>query len=70
MNIENHRTIFNWEEIEFYGNEKMLNQLWINLIDNVIKFSPSHTRINVDINKKPEAMVTHEGMVLSLAKIT
>jgi signal transduction histidine kinase len=56
---------FDYEEIEFYGNEEMLNQLWTNLIDNAIKFSPMNTHIKVDIIKKTETiitMVTDEGI--------
>ena len=31
------------DELEYRGNKALLNQVWINLIDNAIKFSPLRT---------------------------
>ena len=43
---------FDCEEIYLYGNEELLNQVWINMIDNAIKFSPCHKVIKIDIMKE------------------
>lgn len=37
----------NLKDISFYGNEAMLSQVWLNLIDNAIKFSPENGRIEM-----------------------
>lgn len=36
---KNMELIIDMEEIEYYGSRNLLNQVWINLIDNAIKFS-------------------------------
>ncbi|MGN0614499.1 MAG: ATP-binding protein [Porcipelethomonas sp.] len=38
---------FDSEEIYAVGNEEMLKQVWINLIDNAIKFSPEYGKVDV-----------------------
>lgn len=38
---------FNGKEIWYEGNEEMLKQVWINLLDNAIKFSPPGAKIEV-----------------------
>ncbi len=38
---------FDSEEIYVVGNEEMLKQVWINLIDNAIKFSPEYGKVDV-----------------------
>ena len=43
---------FDCDEIEFYGNIELLNQVWTNLIDNAIKFSPENSSVHIDIIKK------------------
>lgn len=35
------------KDISFYGNESMLSQVWLNLIDNAIKFSPENETIEI-----------------------
>lgn len=39
----------NLEEINYYGNEELLNQVWLNLIDNAIKFTPEKGRIEINL---------------------
>lgn len=39
--------IFDSHEIYFYGNEELLQQVWINLIDNAIKFSPDYGAVQI-----------------------
>lgn len=46
----------NMEEIWFYGNEKMLEEVWINLLDNAIKYSGEYTNIWIQAG-------IHEGQI-------
>ena len=43
---------------EFYmdGNEEMMEQVWINLIDNAIKFSSDYGMVRANINKRSECL--------------
>lgn len=42
------------KEVEVYGNEELLQQVWINLIDNAIKFSPDYGLIEISIKEEVE----------------
>lgn len=42
---------FDCEEIYCIGNKEMLGQVWINLIDNAIKFSPEYSTISFNIRQ-------------------
>ncbi len=56
--------IFNVEEFYITGNKEMLEQVWINLIDNAIKFSPEGGKINIAINTvadKIECTIENNG---------
>jgi signal transduction histidine kinase len=37
-----------------HADEELMDQVWINLIHNSIKFTPNHGTIHVDINKNAE----------------
>lgn len=41
-------------EVFISGNEELLKQVWINLIDNAIKFSPDRGRIDIQIKQSAE----------------
>lgn len=41
---------FSGDEIFYEGNEEMMKQVWINLLDNAIKFSPNKGKITISIN--------------------
>ena len=46
------------------GNEEMLKQVWINLLDNAVKFAPEGTRITIGIAKEAAGLsvsVANEG---------
>ncbi|WP_252508860.1 sensor histidine kinase [Paenibacillus peoriae] len=45
---------FDSAEVMIIANEDMLSQVWINLLDNAIKFSPSDSEIKIDINSKDQ----------------
>lgn len=53
-NIEIH---FDCDEIDFYGNVELLNQVWTNLIDNAIKFSTENSSIDINIVSKSNTIV-------------
>lgn len=44
----------NLKDICFYGNESMLSQVWLNLIDNAIKFSPEQETIEISLFHTPK----------------
>lgn len=59
---------FDCEEIEFYGNSELLGQVWLNIIDNAIKFSPSNSTIEIEIRKIPTKVIvtiTDQGIEMS-----
>ncbi len=39
------------------GNKELLKQVWINLADNAIKFSPEHETVEISIRETPAALV-------------
>lgn len=42
---------FDSEEMKFIGDEDLISQVWINLIDNAIKFSTSHIIIHMSLHR-------------------
>lgn len=66
-----------FDEYTIEGNEEMLKQIWINLLDNAIKFSDFGGTITVDIDVTPAAKgesdiisvsITNYGTVIPLEK--
>ena len=45
------------DELEYRGNKALLNQVWINLIDNAIKFSPQNGKIKLKLHRKKDQVV-------------
>ena len=45
------------EEIEFYGNEEMLNHVWVNLLGNAVKFSPRGGTLSVRLRREDDMAV-------------
>ena len=43
--------IIDMDELEYYGNRNLLNQVWINLIDNAIKFSPEKGKVKIKLHQ-------------------
>lgn len=46
------------DEVYLTGNKELLRQVWINLLDNAIKFSPDHVRIDIRITKKNDITIS------------
>ena len=45
------------EELTYKGNKALLNQAWINLIDNAVKFSPEKGKVKVKLNRTDSHVV-------------
>lgn len=59
---------FDCEETFLTGNEEMLKQVWINLLDNAIKFSPSYGKVDIAITAQDGKVVfsfTNQGEGIS-----
>ncbi len=58
MRWEQKNIEFNFDCKEYFltGNEEFLDHLWINLLDNAIKYSPLQSTINVDIQETESAI--------------
>lgn len=48
---------FDCDEIQFHANEGLIQQVWINLLDNAIKFSPANGLINIKITKEEHKVI-------------
>lgn len=58
-------------EIFFNGNEEILNQVWINLIDNAIKFSPNDGLISISlIDTKDHVIFTIKDQGIGMSSET
>ena len=61
-----------FDEFEIQANEALLKQIWINLIDNAIKFSPSGEAVTVEIKeleKRYSVSVKNTGVTIPKEKI-
>ncbi|MBT2288815.1 HAMP domain-containing histidine kinase [Paenibacillus albidus] len=47
----------NIQDYELSGNKELLNQVWLNLLDNAIKFTPEHGEIKVSMEKNEDSIV-------------
>lgn len=59
---------FDCDEVYICANEKLLQQLWVNLIDNAIKFSPENATVYITLSEsgnKIIATVKDEGCGMS-----
>ena len=45
------------EDIGYYGNEEMLNHVWVNLLGNAIKFSPKGAPLSVKLRREGDTAV-------------
>jgi signal transduction histidine kinase len=55
----------NLDEVNFYGNEELLSHIWVNLIDNAIKFSKEGGRLGlelIDLSDEVVFRISDEGM--------
>lgn len=44
------------EKLQYQGDEELLQQVWINLISNAVKFSPQNGSIAVRLEKAPDGV--------------
>lgn len=47
----------NLEEIDFLGNEELLNQVWVNIIDNAIKFSKRNGDLIISLTQLSDSVL-------------
>lgn len=62
----------NVQDYEVPGNKEMLNQVWLNLLDNAIKFTPEHGEIEVSMRQaeaKIEITIRDNGAGISPAAL-
>ena len=45
-----------FEEYTIEGNEELLKQVWINLIDNAVKFSPNNATVSIDVVREDSVL--------------
>lgn len=57
LNDKNIDISLNGDECYITGSEKTLKQLWINLIENAIKYSPENSSIEIDIKSNDESVI-------------
>ena len=49
--------IIDLDELEYHGNKALLNQVWINLIDNAVKFSPQNGKIKLKLHRIKDQII-------------
>jgi len=54
----------------FYGNEEMLSHVWLNLLDNAVKYSPENSEITVSCREIRKANSAGEKINMTEVKIT
>ena len=67
---KNLQLVFDFDEHTIVGNEEMLKQVWLNLLDNAIKFSKRESPLVVRINETAECLqidVENEGVEIKEA---
>lgn len=42
---------------DYFGNEELLYQVWLNLIDNALKYSPKNTTITISLKVLPDTVI-------------
>lgn len=61
-----------FDEYNVSANEEMLKQVWINLLDNAVKFSPPTGEVRIEISETPKSLrvsITNFGSEIPVDKI-
>lgn len=69
---KNIELILDFDEYYVNANEEMLKQVWINLVDNAVKFTPENEKIEIDIRKQGQLItvsVINTGDTISEEKL-
>ena len=45
------------DETSYYGNEELLKQVWVNLIDNAIKFTPNNGDVKIELMSFEDSVI-------------
>lgn len=65
---KNLNLIIDFDEYDITGNEEMLKQIWLNLLDNAIKFSKDNEDLEVEIRKTTDKLtidISNYGDIIS-----
>ena len=49
---------FNGENVVYYGSEDLMQQLWINLISNAVKFTPERGSVDISVSQSDDGTAT------------
>lgn len=45
------------DDVHYYGNGELLSQVWVNVLDNAVKFSPQYGRLEVELKDSTNAVM-------------
>ncbi len=67
-NEKNIEIVFEGEDLKVFGNRELLSQIWVNLLDNAIKFSPENESIYINVieeNDRASVSIKNYGCTLT-----
>lgn len=45
------------EELYYYGNAELLHQVWVNILDNAVKFSPQSSKLSIELHDSIDSVI-------------